>query len=62
MVEYKEGNVITTNIRRNAGSLYLLLSPEILNYLSLEEKDSVIIKFEKSKKWGNYIGVGKDKR
>lgn len=57
-----EGSIMKTNIRKNAGSLYLLLTPELLKYLDLVESDEVVVKFEYSKKWGNYIGVGKDKR
>lgn len=58
---HKEGNIITADIKNNGGSLYLLISPDIAEYLGVTEKDSLAIKFEKSKKYGNYIGVGLDK-
>jgi hypothetical protein len=62
MGEYMEGSVLKTNIRKNAGSLYLLLTPEILKYLEVIEEDELVVKFECSKRWGRYIGVGKNKQ
>jgi hypothetical protein len=60
-MKFQEGNIVTTEIRNNAGSYYLLLSPEIMDYLGVTKDDILAMKFERSKKFGPYIGVGKKK-
>lgn len=57
---YIEGTTMTSRIQNNGGSRYLLLPPEVLEYLGIKDEDELLIKCEFSRKWRQpYIGVGK---
>ena len=70
MPEHAIGDKITETPRNINDTAYLLLSREILEYMGFTEKEiadfvtgknglELSINFEKSPKWGQYIGVGK---
>lgn len=63
-MEISEGNEYLTKLRRQGESYYILVTPEMKDYLGLEkpEEDVLIIKAENSRKWGHYFGIGKNKR
>lgn len=63
-MHFVEGQVYPFKLRKNGESYYLLLSPDILEYVGITNPDEelVVLVAEKSKRWGNYFGLGKDKR
>lgn len=58
-MKFVEGTIITSNISKNGPSCYLLLTPEILDYLGIIQEDTLAVKCERSKQYGPFIGVGK---
>ncbi len=58
MPEYKEGNTHNEKFQKFGGSTYLLISPEMREYLSVEDNGEIVIKFDKGKH-GRFIGIGK---
>ncbi|MFA6161724.1 MAG: hypothetical protein WC766_06210 [Patescibacteria group bacterium] len=53
------GDKKTVTLQKLGGSTYLLIPPEIREYIGADENDEYIIECEHSKKYGNYIGFGK---
>ena len=57
--EALEGNVFKVKVRKLGASIGITLPPAVLDYADLKEGDYVAIKCEKSKRYGNFVGVGK---
>ena len=63
-MEIIKGQIYPGNLRTVGGSYYVILPPEMLDYLGITQPEGakIVLTAEHSKKWGNYFGLGKDKR
>lgn len=55
------GDVQTVQIRPIGNSTFLLITPDMREYLGITEKNELVLKFDKGKH-GPFIGIGKAKR
>lgn len=58
-MDMEVGNKMKDKIRKIGGSLYVILAPEIVSYLSLNEDSTIGLQLESGKK-GKYISFWKE--